>query len=323
MEKIIIVMALGIVCIALPLLSIFIYKHINMSPSNTIEQLEILNVEENERIKARKEAIIHDCKFAHISLDDFITAFEDISNNKDNYTSIFENDTFAYLKHLHENYGVVISGYTYYESNDKKFNLSKCTDKFAEEFKANSEWLKFGFHTLNGAKKYENTSSQEAKEDYDKVATELLRITGSEKCIDTVVRLQNFSGNEESVQAMIDTNYGIQGVLGADDKRRSYYLNDENNSYLYLYDYYYDNNIDFFRTDLRMELIDNIDKTLENFYTDTEFKEKNEILIVFTHEWKLGEDSIKEKLEKTCRFAVENGYYFDFPMNRILKINYS
>lgn len=314
-KKIVIVM--GVVCIAF--IGIFTYKHINKAPSNTIEQLEILNVEENESIKANKEAIISDGKFAHISLDDFITAFEDITNNMDKYTSIFENDTFAYLKNLHDNYGAVISCYTYYESDDKKFNLSKCTDKFAEEFEANSEWLKFGFHTLNGSKNYENTSSEEAKEDYDKVVAELLRITGSDKCIDTVVRLQNFSGNEESVQAMIDTNYGIQGVLGADDKRRSYYLNDENNSYLYLYDYYDNNNIDFFRTDLRMELIDNIDETLEDFYTNTEFEEKNEILIAFTHEWKLGEDGIKEKLEKTCEFAVKNGYDFDFPMNRIIK----
>lgn len=117
---------------------------------------------------------------------------------------------------------------------------------------------------------------------------------------------------------MVETNYGIQGVLGADYKRRSYYLNNENNSYLYLYDYY-DNNIDFFRTDLRMELIDNIDETLEDFYTNTVFEEKNKILIAFTHEWKLGEDGIKEKLEKTCEFAVKNEYDFDFPMNRIIK----
>lgn len=127
-----IVITIGVVCIAF--ISIFTYKHINKAPSNTIEQLEILNVEENESIKASKEAIIDGDKFAHISLDDFIMAFEDITNNMDKYTSIFENDTFAYLKNLHDNYGAVISCYTYYESDDKKFNLSKCTDKFAEEY---------------------------------------------------------------------------------------------------------------------------------------------------------------------------------------------
>lgn len=295
------------------------FKNIDRSVGSTIEQLEILDVQEVDSIIVNKEAIVNNKKFIHISLDDFITAFEDITNNMDKYKSIFENDTFTYLKKLHDNYGAVISCYTYYESDDKKFNLSQCTDKFAEEFEANSEWLKFGFHTLNGAKNYENTSSEEAKEDYDKVITELLRITGSDKCIDKVVRLQNFAGNEESVQAMKNTDYGIQGVLGADDKRRSYYLNNEDNSYLYLYDYYDNTGIHFFRTDLRMELIDNIDETLEEFYTNTEFEEKNEILIAFTHEWKLGEEDIREKLEKTCEFAFKNGYDFDFPMNRIIK----
>ena len=45
-KKIVIVM--GVVCIAF--IGIFTYKHINKAPSNTIEQLEILNVEENEKI---------------------------------------------------------------------------------------------------------------------------------------------------------------------------------------------------------------------------------------------------------------------------------
>lgn len=312
-----IVIAIGLAFIAF--IGIFMYKYINKARANTIEQLEILNVEENESIKANKEIIINDGKFAHISLDDFIAAFEDITKNSDIYTSIFENDTFAYLKNLHDNYGTVISCYTYYESDDKKFNLSKCTDKFAKEFEENSDWLKFGFHTYNGGKNYEKTSSNEAKNDYDKVLTQLLRITGSDKSIDRVIRLQNFAGNEESIQAMANTNNGIEGVLGADDKRRSYYLDDKENSYLYTHDFYEINGLDFFRTDLRMELIDNIDETLEDFYTNTEFEDKNEILIAFTHEWKLGEEGIKEKLEKTCEFAIKNGYHFDFPMNKIIK----
>lgn len=294
-------------------------KYRNAFKEYKVEQLEILDVNENKYIKSNKEEIINKNKFMHISLDDFISAFEDISKNENKYNSIFDNNTFSYLKMLNDKYGAVISCYTYYESDDKKFNLSQCTDKFAEEFEENSDWLKFGFHTYKGSKNYEKTSSEESKSDYDKVLFELLRITSSEKCIDTVVRLQNFVGNEESIQAMMNTENGIKGVLGADDKRRSYYLDDEKNSYLYKYDYYEDNNLEFFRTDLRMELIDDIDKSLTELNSNENLSEKKDILIVFTHEWQLSNEEIKEKLEKCCEFAKNNRYKFDYPMNRIKK----
>lgn len=285
----------------------------NINEGYTIEQLEIMYVEENQEIKSNKNKIINSNKFVHISLDDFITAFENITKNQNRYSSIFENDTFLYLKMLHDKYGAVISCYVYYESDNNEFDLSQCTNKFAEEFKENSDWLKFGFHTLNGSKNYANISYNEAKKDYDKVINELLRITGTDKSIDTVVRLQNFAGNEESIKAMMNTANGVQGVLGADDKRRSYYLSNEYNSYLYTYDYYINNEgLDFFRTDLRLESIDNINQALNDLNLD-----KSEILIVFTHEWQIEEEGIKEKLEKVCEHADINEYAFDYPMNRI------
>lgn len=312
LRKILIVILIALLCGG----GLIFYKYKNKS-TYLVEQLEILKVKENINIKSQKKGIVNNSRFMHVSLDDFIIAFEDITKNESKYKSIFDNDTFSYLKDLHDKYGAVISCYSYYENDDASFNLSKCTNKFAKEFEENSDWLKFGFHTYNGSKNYEKTSSDEAKSDYNKVISELLRITGSESCIDKVVRLQNFAGNEESIEAMINTENGIEGVLGADDKRRSYYLNNEDNSYLYTYDYYEVNNFEFFRTDLRMELINDIDKELEKVKNDSEYENKKDILIVFTHEWQLVNEEIKEKLEKCCEFAVNNGYVFDYPMNRI------
>lgn len=313
-KKILILVLIVLICFLIGEIS---YKSRNATSGYKVEQLEILDVDKNQDIEIIKEEIINKNKFMHISLDDFISAFEDINRNENKYSSIFDNNTFSYLKMLNDKYGAVISCYTYYESDDKKFNLSQCTDKFAEEFQENSNWLKFGFHTYNGNKNYEKTSGEEAKSDYEKVLFELLRITGSKKCIDTVVRLQNFAGNEDSIQAMMNTENGIEGVLGADDKRRSYYLDDEKNSYLYTYDYYENDKLKFFRTDLRMELIDDIDKELDKVKNSSEYKNKNDILIIFTHEWQLPNDRIKEKLEKCCNFANDNEYVFDYPMNRI------
>lgn len=310
-QQIFVVVIIFTICLG----SIGVYYKISTDNSYKIEQLEILNVAKEDNIQSEKNEIINQNKFIHISLDDFIIAFEDISKN--NYDSIFENDTFSFLKMLNDKYGAIISCYTYYENDNKNFNLSECTDRYAKEFEENSDWLKFGFHTYNGGKNYAKTSAEEAKNDYNRIISELIRITGSEKSIDKVVRLQNFAGNEDSVQAMKDTDNGIIGVLGADDKRRSYYLNDEKNSYLYKYDYYEDDGVDFFKTDLRMELIENIDEALNELKTNEDLVDNKDILIIFTHEWQLTKEDIKIKLEKCCEFAKNNGYEFDYPMNRI------
>ncbi|ENZ33452.1 hypothetical protein HMPREF1084_01921 [Clostridium butyricum 60E.3] len=287
------------------------YKY-KQKEKTSIQQLEIIDVDKNDTIESEKEQIINNSKFMHLSLDDFILSFEDITKNDDEYDSIFDNETFRYLKTLHDEYGVVISCYSYYRTDNKKFNLSQCTDKYKQEFIENSDWLKFGFHVFSGDKNYKDSNKKEAQDDYTKVMNELLRITGSEKSIDRVIRLQNFAGNKESVQAMEEIDNGIIGVLGADDRRRSYYLDDSNNSYLYEYDYYNDNGLNFFKTDLRMESVDNIDDALNELDDDNK-----DILIIFTHEWQLPNEDIKSKLEKCCKFAKNNGYSFDYPMNRL------
>lgn len=88
-------------------------------------------------------------RFFHLSFDDTIECFKDITEN--DYDSIFGNPTFLWFKELHETYGVVITCYCYYEELDENpFDLEECTRKYQSEFKANSNWLRFGFHALNG-----------------------------------------------------------------------------------------------------------------------------------------------------------------------------
>lgn len=88
----------------------------------------------------------------HFSIDDTIEAFIDISNNK--YESVFQNELFAWLKTLHDQYGLKTTCFVYYEGSG--FSLSDCTDRFKSEFETNSSWLRFGFHTRNGNTTYES-----------------------------------------------------------------------------------------------------------------------------------------------------------------------
>ena len=104
---------------------------------------------------------------------------------------MFENSILNWYKELHDKYGVVISCYVYYE--DKDFNLTQFSDKYKAEFIANSDWLRFGFHTLNAYKDYKDG---EIINDYTKVVKELERIVGSQT-IDNVIRLQMFKGSYE------------------------------------------------------------------------------------------------------------------------------
>ena len=89
-----------------------------------------------------------DKKIFEFSIDDSINIFKDIYKN--NYDSIFENEELRWLKSLHEKTDGVITLYVFYEDGD--FNLSNMSNKYYEEFNENSNWLRFGFHSLNGKK---------------------------------------------------------------------------------------------------------------------------------------------------------------------------
>lgn len=249
-------------------------------------------------------------RFIHISIDDTIEIFDDITRN--NYKSIFENDTLKFLKYLHDTYGAKFSMYCFYSFNG--IELKNTTDNFRPEFEENSDWLKFGYHAKNNEIDYMIVDENVALNDYNLVINELKRIVG-EKSITTVLRLEKFIISEENVRAINSHEYPIAGLLGADTKDRTdYYLNNEENEILFNEDYYYDteNDVFFYNTDLRIEKI-----KLKNIDNETNKLISDKNIIVFTHEWMF--DTLKNKVAtkikmiKICEFAVENGYIFSFP----------
>ncbi len=240
-----------------------------------------------------------------LSFDDTILIFEDINENK--YESVFENSTLNWYKELHDKYGVVISCYVYYEDND--FNLTQISDKYKSEFIANSDWLRFGFHTLNSNTNYKDG---EIINDYTKTVKELERIVGGQT-IDNVIRLQMFQGSYEEIKKLSQLNeQPVKGLYTADDNRQSYYLSYDNNYYIYNHDELYDNetNLYFFSTDFRTEYVNNIDLKLKEL-SNNSWRNQLGDLVVFSHEWALGMEN-RKKLEKVCRYAYNKGYNFEF-----------
>lgn len=80
----------------------------------------------------------------HFSVDDVIGCFENLTKNEGKYNSAFDEPFFAYIKFIHEKYNAKVSLYCFYEKEG--FSLAECTERFADDFKASSGWLKFGFH---------------------------------------------------------------------------------------------------------------------------------------------------------------------------------
>ncbi len=243
----------------------------------------------------------------HLSVDDTVEVFKDLTMN--NYDSIFDNRTLSWIKKIHDEYGVVVSCYVFYQDSD--FDLRQCPAVYRYEFEQNNTWLRFGFHTLSGDKNYTDSTAEEITTDYEKTIEQLIRIVGADS-IDNVIRLQNFAGNADCVNALVSISVEpIVGLLTADDNRNSYDLSAEKSAYIYCHDELEEENgLSYFSTDLRIENIDNVYKKLKEFNSDSWCNQLGD-LVIFTHEWALNAEE-KSKIEKFCEYAFENGYKFEF-----------
>ena len=224
--------------------------------------------------------------YSHFSLDDFYLAFEDLTVHADVYESIFDNSTFAWLKKLHETTGATVSCYCFYQNTDASFTLDMVPAIFASEFQANKDWLRFGFHAKKQGINYANASAETAQKDYEQTIQALIRITGGTECIDRMPRLHNFAGSLAACRGMQDAEcraVGFLAAIAASDgtPRQSYYLNDENNLFIFEHDYFYDrtNQVHFVRTQ-DGGMIFNIGKLIGS----SEYANLNTYVEFFTHE---------------------------------------
>jgi len=265
-----------------------------------------------------QENLFESGRIIHISFDDTIEVFFDLTQNEEKYVSIFENEFLGFLKEMHDEYEAVFSLYCFYQNADGTFNLSMCTDKFVNEFKVNSEWLKVGFHNMNEHGNLVNATAEEAEEAYGLIISELIRITGGKESLDRVVRLQNFAGNAEVITALAECENGIEGLYTADDERQSYFLEESDNLYIYTHDYLKEDELDivYISTDKRLENSLNVYKDLEVI---AENDNQNKIIEIFTHEWKCNDrlnfELTKHKIEACCKFAKKYGYKWNFVRN--------
>lgn len=252
-------------------------------------------------------------KAMHFSIDDVIALFVDLEMNKDTYTSIFQNQTLAFLREMHTKYGMVTSLYCFYESYDGGFDLSLVTPKFAREFEENSAWLRVGFHARNEPARYGEKSPQEAADDQEKTIAALINICG-EKSIDSVVRLHYYSANKEAVQALAKGRHGIKGLLAAGKPEdASYSLPAKEQQQLFEDDFLKtEDGVFYTPTDLWLDEIKDVEPVLASLQKEGEAKMRSGLFTVFTHEWAMHDEAILQNIQRCAQFALENGYGFYF-----------
>ena len=99
-----------------------------------------------------------------ISLDDIIWLFQDLTERQNEYKSMFEHPYLDWLKSIHDEFGTKFHLNVYYETDrNGGFNLTQMTDKYKDEWIANSDWMRLSFHANSDlpARPYANVSYEQ------------------------------------------------------------------------------------------------------------------------------------------------------------------
>ena len=255
-------------------------------------------------------------QYIHFSFDDVFECLKDIIVHAGQYKSIFENETFSWMKRMNTVYGAVFSLYTFNQfTGDPDYDISDLPVCYAAEFKENASWLKFGFHAKDDLKKYKEDEPDAISEDYKKFLAAILNATHNDtNCIDRVVRLGFFAGTKMNVWALRDHSLGIGGLLSADDDRLPYYFDEAEAAEVRQRGEIWLDKLLILRSQPRIEGLQSIDALINRIGTYTEPK----VIELFTHECCITRTSMVDGYsmhglcEYLIKWAFENGYGFGF-----------
>ncbi len=255
----------------------------------------------------------NEMKYMHVSLDDTIFAFENLATY--GYDSIFEDEFFSSLKKLHEDYGAVISLYTYNSV------LEPVSDAYAEEFQANASWLKLGLHANEHADRMSEETYENGLAYWNTFVGHVERVCGSTENLDRIPRLEFFSGSKDCVLGMKAAKNGALGFLTS-STAKAYYYGDTVAEYIQKNDYVRDeeNGFVFLPTDLQLEETTDPYKDLTEIKEKSAFKERSASVIIYSHEYYVYDGAaIKDEfalLEGCCKFAKDNQIPFALPQDK-------
>ena len=294
----------------------------------------IVVAEDRASCEEKKSAVYYlpnAVKKFRVSSDDNIIFLQDITKNKDVYKSIFENPYLAIYKKAHDLYGTKVHLNLFYEFHPEEknrfsdksredFDLSMMTDKFKDEFRANSDWLKLAFHA-NGEfpdAPYKNTTAEQITDECVKICREIVRFAGKE-CISDSTTVHWGEVNREGVRAL--RALGFKSLTGyfrrAPSGRPSvaYYTDGELLDHIETRDFWFDTEEDMMygRIDwvLNEGSFEQVMDCVKNVANDAH---RGGFVSIMIHEQYFHSDYVRylpdfeKRVLEPCKYLFENGY---------------
>jgi hypothetical protein len=252
-----------------------------------------------------------------LSIDDNIWFLRDIQQNKDGYQSLFDNAFLGFLKSVHSQYGTKVHLNLFYETEG--FNLSKFTDQYKPEWKANADWLRLSFHARAEFpdQPYIDAGYEEVKRDCDLVMNEIQRFAG-EQVMHSVTTIHWGEATVEGSRAMRDAGYtGQLGYFNVDDDQypASYYLTEPQRRHMKKRFVWRDTaeNITFVRTSIVIDT-KKIDEIVPHLNQHEKQGSKPPYLDLLVHEqyfysfYHNYQPDYRDKILTAVKWADDNGY---------------
>ena len=264
-----------------------------------------------------------------LSSDDNILFLQDITKNRDKYTSIFDNPYLALYKKAHDLYGACVHLNLFYEyipderffsAHPDRFDLSMMTDKFKSEFEANSDWLKLAFHSNSEFpdKPYAHATSEQIREDYEKVIREIVRFAGKSVLTDSTT-VHWGAANREVVRTLRElglrslTGYFRRNAKG--EPSVSYYFDGDDLDHIGTRDFWYDEEEDmiFAQIDLVLNEKTYAD-VMEALPAIVENPQRGGFISLMIHEQYFHPDyrrhlpDFESRVLDACRYVASRGY---------------
>lgn len=205
-----------------------------------------------ERITVLVTPEAHIKKF-RISSDDNIRFLQEL--NRGDYASIFDHPYLAVYKKAHDLYGAKVHLNLFYAfdgqargffaDNPEYFDLSMMTDRYKEEFIANSHWLKLAFHAHSEFpdKPYQKAPGDILHRDCVAVCREICRFAGPE-CISNSTTVHWGEATREGVRALRSLGFtSLTGYFYRDSHNVpivSYYLDPDTADHIGSRDFFLD-----------------------------------------------------------------------------------
>ena len=251
-----------------------------------------------------------------VSVDDNILWLRDIAQK--GYRSLFDNSFLAFWLEMHRKYGAKVHFNIYYETEG--FNLSQMPDRYKDEWRRNSDWLRLSFHARanDPDKPYLGAPAARVMADYRLVMHEIERFAGKE-LIGPVTTVHWGEATREACAAL--RQEGVRILVGYFEREKdgspvvSYYLPAPIARYLAGRDYWKDTSLDllFVRHDIVINLfpLDRIVPRLEEIAADPHQAEIMELMIheqYFYPDYKAYEPDYRQRVERAIEWVVRKGY---------------